>query len=71
MRVDPRDIELLDDRIAKLLRRRSVDDGLRAIDSLFLSAREIVTATVRAQYPSWPEPRVRAEVVRRMASAPE
>jgi len=65
-RLDPGQIEVVDDAIADILRRKTPAERVAmALDSN-RTARLLVAEGVRRQHPEWADDRVRAEVARRM-----
>lgn len=67
MEVRIRNIEIVDDRMAALLRSRSEAERFAMIDKFWRFARQLIRSTVEQEHPDWPEPRVRREVARRMS----
>ena len=66
MKIDPRDIEVIDQATAAYLRTRSGPDKLRAAAGMFRFARETLLHRTRKEHPDWSEERVRQEVLRRL-----
>lgn len=64
--IDPRNIEVIDDEVAVLLRAMTPADRIAQIDSANRAARLIAAAGIRSQYPDWCESQVHAEVLRRV-----
>lgn len=67
MRLDPGQIEVIDDAMVEVLRAKSGAERLRIVDGLVRSARELVAAGVRAQYPDWEHHQVERETARRLS----
>lgn len=68
MSIDPRRIEVVDDRVAEILRRKTPGERLAMSSALWRFGRSIVEAGVRRSHPDWSADQVRREVVRRMTS---
>lgn len=66
MRIDPNQIEVMDDDMVEVVRRMSGAQRLQAANAMFNAARKMIAARVREQHPEWTEDQVRAEVARRM-----
>ena len=65
--MDPRQIEVIDDKMAEVLRRKTGAERLRIAFGLFSSARRMLLSMLRADHPDWSEERVNAEAVRRLS----
>lgn len=66
MRIDPNQIEVMDDDMVEVVRRMSGAQRLQAANAMFNAARKMIAARVGEQHPEWTEDQVRAEVARRM-----
>ena len=66
MPIDPRQIEVIDDAMAVVLRGKSGVERLRIANRMFLFARRTILADVRAEHPDWDESRVKSEAARRL-----
>ena len=66
-KLDPRNIEVIDDDMAAVLRAKTGAQRLQIADQMFRIARELVTGRVRQEHPDWPEPQLRREVARRLS----
>jgi Rv0078B-related antitoxin len=60
-------IEVIDDRMAALLRRKTGAEKLLLADAMYRSARQMVENAVRAMHPDWTDDQVRRETSRRVA----
>jgi hypothetical protein len=60
-------IEVVDNAVAAVLRRKSGGERLRMVDALYRSARRLIEANVRLTHPDWDAAATRREVARRMA----
>lgn len=67
MRLDPRQIEVIDEEMAAVLRRKSGAERLKIVDELFRQGRQLVAAGVRWQHPDWTQEQVDRETVRRIS----
>jgi hypothetical protein len=67
MRVEPRHIEVVDDCMVEILRRKSGAERLRIAFGLFSSARRMLLSHLRAEHPDWSDEQVNAEAVRRLS----
>lgn len=70
MPIDPRRIEVIDERQAEIFRRMSPLERIETGLSMAGFAREIIAAHLRARHPSWTEDRIARETVRRFADEP-
>jgi hypothetical protein len=61
-------VEVIDEEVATILRRKSGAERLQRADEMNQSARELIEASVRAAHPDWSDPAVRLEVARRVGS---
>ncbi|MBI3030081.1 MAG: hypothetical protein HYY64_11255 [Candidatus Rokubacteria bacterium] len=64
--IDPRRIEVVDDRVARILRGMSGMDRLRLAHEAWELARQRLIAFVTARHPQWSPEQVRQEVARRL-----
>jgi len=64
--VDPNNIEVVDERLAEVLRGKTAAEKLEMISAANRTARLLATAGVRYQHPDWDEAQVQAEVIRRV-----
>ena len=62
-----RDIEILDDEMASLLRGKTEAERFAMIDKFWRFARTLVLAGVAHEHPDWSEEEARREVARRMS----
>ena len=65
-KIDPRNIEVIDDDLAAVLRQKTPAERVAMITAANRTARLIATAGVRFQNPDWDETQVHAEVLRRV-----
>lgn len=67
MAIDPRRIEVMDDRTAEIMRRMTPAEKIAMLDELWDFSRSVVHGGVRAQHPELNDEQVQREVVRRMS----
>lgn len=67
MSLDRSQIELLDDTMAKVLRRKTGAERLRIAFGMFSSARRMLLSFLRAEHPDWSEEQIIAEAARRLS----
>ena len=67
MRLDPGRIEVLDDAMADILRRKTPAERLAIGFGMWESARKALTCHLADSHPDWDAARVAREVARRMA----
>ena len=68
-RLDDGQIEVLDDEVAEVLRRKTPAERMALVGEAWDFARRWVRAAVRAEQPDWDESAVQAEVSRRLLNA--
>jgi len=66
-RPDPRRIEVLDSRMADVLRQKTEAERLRIASKMWVSARTMLTHLLRSEHPDWDETQVQREVARRLS----
>ncbi len=59
--------EILDDRVAAILRRKTPAERLEMTFAMWRLAQELVRGAVRAEHPAWSEEEIRRETARRMS----
>jgi hypothetical protein len=64
--IDPRNIEVVDDNVAAILRTKSPGERIRMAGEANDTARLVAAAGIRHFHPDWSEDQVRREVARRM-----
>jgi hypothetical protein len=62
-----RDIEVMDDEIAKVIRTKTGAERLRIASGMYSSARRMLINYLRAEHPDWEEQRVIREAARRLS----
>jgi hypothetical protein len=66
-RLDAGQIEVVDEAVAEILRRKTPAERVAMISAANRLARQIVEGGVRTRYPKWTDEEVRVEVLRRLA----
>jgi hypothetical protein len=61
-------IEVVDDRVAEILRGKTGAQRLQIVNSLFRTARRLIESNVRANHVEWNEQKVKSEITRRLSS---
>ncbi len=69
-RLDPGQIEVVDDALAEVLRRKTTWERIGMVFSADRTARLVLEGSIRTRHPDWDDLRVAREVVRRMARGP-
>jgi len=64
--IRPEQIEVVDDEIAAILKRRGGAASVEMIGSAWRMMRDVLDAQIRAQHPTWLEDEVNTEVRRRL-----
>lgn len=67
MRLDPGQIEVVDDEMAQVLRGKTGPERLRIASDMFSSARRMLIAALRSGHPDWDERQVAEEAARRLS----
>ena len=65
-RLDPRQVEVLDEAMAVVLRKMRPQDRLRIGFNLWISAHKMLLSHIRHSHPEWDEKAVEREVARRL-----
>jgi len=66
MRLDPGQIEVVDDATAEILRHKTPAERLAMVFALWTSTRDKLRVHVRKIHPDWDDERVNREVARRL-----
>ncbi|HEY3394774.1 MAG TPA: hypothetical protein VGK58_18860 [Lacipirellulaceae bacterium] len=64
--IDPRNIEVVEDALAAVLRQKTPAERIAMIGSANRTARMIAAAGIRYQHPDWDEVKIQNEVIRRV-----
>jgi len=67
MRLDPGQIEVMDDQMAAVLRSKTGAERLKIANDMFRFARQLIASGLRAEHPDWDEPRIGRETARRLS----
>ena len=67
LRLDPGQIEVVDDIMAEILRRKTPAERIRIGFALWTSARDMLIAHLKKTHPEWSAERVEKEVARRLS----
>jgi hypothetical protein len=65
-RLDVGQIEVIEDRLAEALRRKTPAQRVAMISEANETMRQLIAGGLRTRHPEWSDERIRAEVVRRM-----
>ncbi len=60
-------IEIVDDRVVEILRKKTPAERIAIADGMWTFASQAVRGIVACQHPDWSEAEVRREVARRMS----
>jgi hypothetical protein len=64
--IDPRRIEVLDPRVAEILRMRTPAERARQASDLYHFARTAIESQLRSLHPDWADEQVYSEMLRRL-----
>ena len=67
MRLDPGQIEVLDDEMAAVLRSKTGAERLQIASDMYAAARRMLMSHLRTENPTWDEDRVILEAARRLS----
>jgi len=67
MVIDERNIEIIDDVMAKILRERTPQQRLVIAFNLWASARKQLSNYLRAEHPDWSDSMIQKEVAKRLS----
>ena len=67
MRLDRGQIEVVDEPLAEVLRRKTGAERLAIANDLFVSARRMIQGFLRSQHPDWSEQTINQEAARRLS----
>lgn len=59
--------EIVDDRVAEILRKKTPAERLAIADGMWRFARDMIHAIISREHPDWPEDEIRRQVARRMS----
>jgi hypothetical protein len=66
MEIDPRRIEVMDDRVAEIMRRKTPAEKLAMASGMWRSAYTMVYHSLKQQNESWSEDELKRQTARRM-----
>lgn len=67
MRLDPGQIEVMDDRMAEILRQKTGAERLAIANGMYASARRMLISHLRTAHPDWSDEQVMHEAARRLS----
>lgn len=67
MRLDPGQIEVMDEAMAAVLREKTGAERLAIANRMWISAREMLICNLRAKHPGWDDWQVKREAARRLS----
>lgn len=67
MAIDERNIEVIDDVMARILREKTPQQRLAIAFNLWESARKQLSNYLRAEHPDWSDSMIKKEVVKRLS----
>ncbi|MDB5288922.1 MAG: hypothetical protein JWL69_163 [Phycisphaerales bacterium] len=65
-RLDPGQIEVVDDAVAEILRRKTPAERVEMMSAAHRTMRLIIEGSLRTRHPEWDHARIMQEVARRM-----
>ena len=65
--LDPRNVEIVDEEVARILRTKTGAERLRIAFGMYTSARRMLTSMLKSDHPDWSEEQIRREVGRRLS----
>ncbi len=66
-RITIQHLDVVDDRMAEVLRLKSPTERLAIAHGMWAHARRLMTSTIQHEYPDWPESQVSEEIARRLS----
>lgn len=66
MRLDPRQVEVVDDRVAEVLKAKTPAERLRIGFNIWISARRMLLTHIGHRHPEWSQKEVNDEVAGRL-----
>lgn len=67
MRLDPGQIEVIDDDMAEIFRQKTPAERLAIVHGMWRSARQMILAILRSEHPDWTEQEILKETARRLS----
>jgi hypothetical protein len=68
MKLDPRQIEVMDDAMAEVYRNKSPAERLRIANEMYIFARQVIRAQIVTNHPDWTDEQVKRETARRISN---
>jgi hypothetical protein len=62
-----RKIDVMDDRVAAILRRKSNAERMAAVDQMWCFARDMIRANLQHEHPDWTEDQIDRMTARRLS----
>jgi Rv0078B-related antitoxin len=66
-KIDPRNIEVVDDDMAEVFRSMTGAQRLKIANDMFESARRMIASDLASEHPDWDEQRIQEETARRLS----
>jgi hypothetical protein len=66
-KIDPRNIEVVDDDMAEVFRSMTGAQRLKIANDMFESARRMIASHLASAHPDWDEQRIQEETARRLS----
>ena len=67
MKLQPSQIEVVDDQMAEVFRAQNGSDRLKTASKLYVLAHRLIVAKLTADHPDWSHCQVQAEAARRLS----
>ena len=67
MHLDKQQIEVVDDKMAQVLRLKTGAERLQIASDMFSSARKMIINMLRSQHPDWDEQKINTQAARRLS----
>lgn len=65
--LDPRNVEIVDEEVARILRAKTGAERLQIAFGMYTSARRMLTSMLKSDHPDWSTDQIRREVGRRLS----
>ena len=70
MKIDPRNIEVIDDESVEILKKMTGAQRMIAAAKMFDTAKALTRANIKMNHPDWNEEQIKKEVLRRLGNEP-
>ncbi len=67
MDISEKNIEIIDDLMAEILRKKTPQQRLTIAFSIWISAKKCITNYLRSEHPDWDDSRIQKEVAKRLS----